>query len=116
MPHIHLETTADLQENGEIPQILERLIIALSSVESISTTSIKAYHTLRTNWMVGEGHPEGFAHCTLGVLSGRSPELRAKLADTVFAELKRCFEFSDQEGGVAVTLEVRDMDALTYRR
>jgi 5-carboxymethyl-2-hydroxymuconate isomerase len=115
MPHIHLETTADLHENADVPEILEGLIGALVTVESINPATVKAYHTLLKNWHVGEGHAPGFAHVTLEILSGRSSELKAKMADVVFAELQTRFAYSREQEDGKITLEIREMDAATYR-
>ena len=114
MPHIHLETTADLPENADVPDILEALVATIALQETVSAASIKAYHTLRSNWAMGEGAPEGFAHCTLMVLTGRSPELRRKMADATMATLREHFNMSLEASEVSLTLEVREMEAATY--
>ncbi|RYI20290.1 MAG: hypothetical protein EON48_08885, partial [Acetobacteraceae bacterium] len=94
VPHIHLQTTADLHENGDIPEILATLTQTLSTMETVSPAAVKAYHTLRSNWVVGEGHPDGFAHVEVAVLAGRPEELRIKIADAMFAVLKEAFATS----------------------
>jgi 5-carboxymethyl-2-hydroxymuconate isomerase len=116
VPHIHLETTADLIENGDIPELLGSLTAAMAAVESVPSASLKAYHTLHTNWTVGEGHAAGFAHCTLAIMEGRSPEQQETIADVVFAELSRGFERSLASRDVVVTLEIRQIAKATYRR
>ena len=116
MPHIHLETTADLPENADVPDILEALAATLSAQESVKPATVKAYHTLRSVWAVGEGAPEGFAHLTLGLLSGRSPELRRTISEAAMATLRERFAASLEAKEVALTLEVREMDASTYLR
>lgn len=116
VPHIHLQTTADLHENGDIPEILARLVEVLSGFETVSPAAVKAYHTLRPNWAVGEGHPEGFAHAEVMVLAGRPEELRVRIADGMFAALRDCFATGLEGGEVGVTLEVREMAAATYRK
>jgi 5-carboxymethyl-2-hydroxymuconate isomerase len=115
MPHLHLETTADLPENGDIPEILEALVATFSQIETVKPPTIKAYHTLRSVWMVGEGHPEGFAHLQVCVLAGRPVELRQKMADAMMGVMKASFEQSLSASEVAVTVEVREMDPATYR-
>lgn len=115
MPHLHLETTADLPENGDIPEILEALVAAFSQIETVRLATIKAYHTLRSVWMVGEGHPEGFGHLQVSVLAGRPVELRQKMADAMMAVMRDSFGQSLSAGDVAVTVEVREMDPATYR-
>lgn len=116
MPHLILETTADLPENGNIPDILESLVSIFSGFETVNPVAVKAYHTLRSNWVMGEGAPAGFAHLSVWVLEGRPLELREKMADTLYAEMKQQFAESAAENGVSITLEVREMAAATYRK
>jgi 5-carboxymethyl-2-hydroxymuconate isomerase len=116
MPHIHLETTADLPENADIPHILEGLVAELSKYETIQSPSIKAYHTLRSNWHMGEGAPAGFAHCTVAILTGRSLELRQSISAGMFGELKKHFAMSLENEEVGITLEVREMERETYMK
>jgi 5-carboxymethyl-2-hydroxymuconate isomerase len=114
MPHIILETTADLAENGDVPDILAALAKRLAAFDTVDPRSIKAYHTLRSVWAMGEGAPEGFAHLTVAILSGRPPELRQAIADGMFETLREAFASS--AGEASLTLELREMDAATYRK
>lgn len=116
MPHIHLETTADLPENANIPDILEALVRTLCTFDTIASESVKAYHLLRSNWAMGEGAPPGFAHCTVMLMSGRDLALRTKIADGMYAELKSHFTMSLSANEVAITLEIREADRETYRK
>ncbi len=116
MPHIVLETTADLPENANIPDILEGLTAKLSNFDSIDSASVKAYHTLRSNWSMGEGAPPGFAHCTVGIMQGRSVELRKQIADGMYQEMRSHFSMSLESNEVALTLELREFDRDTYRK
>lgn len=116
MPHILLETTADLPENANIPDILDVLVERLGSFESISKSSIKAYHTLRSVWSVGDGHPPGFAHCCVSILEGRSPELQARISAGMYDVLKAQFTQSLHNSEVGLTLELREMQKDTYMK
>jgi 5-carboxymethyl-2-hydroxymuconate isomerase len=116
MPHIHLETTADLHENADVPEILEALTRTLSGQETMTPLMIKSYHTLLKNWHVGEGHPAGFAHLRVEILAGRPDELKTKVADAMFAELKDRFAYSLEHEEARVTMELREMDPFTYRK
>src|ERR1044072_1323862 len=116
MPHIILETTADLFENANIPDILEGLVKGLCSFETIDSTSVKAYHTLRSDWHMGAGAPPGFAHCTVGMLSGRPLELRQQMAKGMYEEMRSHFSMSLENDEAALTLELREFDAGTYRK
>ena len=116
MPHIHLETTSDLDENANLPDILEALTTELASHESMPSKSIKAYHTLRSVWCVGEGAPQGFAHCEIAILRGRPLDLRQQIATAMMAVLRDQFAESLDSGLAGVTLELREMDPDTYQR
>lgn len=116
MPHIILETTADLPENADIPAILESLVLRLSTFDTIDSSAVKAYHTLRSNWCMGEGAPPGFAHVTVGILAGRPIELRRQIADGMYSEMRSHFAQSMEAGEVGLTLELREFDRDTYRK
>lgn len=116
MPHIILETTSDLPENANVPDILEALVEKLSRLETIESKSVKAYHTLRMVWSMGEGAPGGFAHCIVAILTGRTEAIKTKIADEMYAVLKEHFGQSLELGEVGLTLELREMEASTYRK
>jgi|GEM_PF-606613 5-carboxymethyl-2-hydroxymuconate isomerase len=116
VPHLHLQTTADLPENAEIPEILAELVEVLAAQPSFESPSIKAYHSLRANWVVGAGHPPGFAHLTVAILEGRPGEVRQAIGQVLMECLRRHFAGSLDAGEVAITLEVREMNRETYLR
>lgn len=116
MPHIHLETTSDLEENAKLPDILEVLTNVLSKHESMTSKAIKSYHTLRSVWHMGEGAPPGFAHCEVAILTGRPLELRRQIATSLMEVMREEFSESIAAGLAIVTLELREMDGETYQR
>lgn len=116
MPHIILETTADLFENANIPDILEGLVKRLCTFDTINSKSVKGYHTLRSNWHMGEGAPAGFAHVTVGLIGGRPVELRKQIAEGMYEEMRSHFGMSMEHDEVSLTLEVREFDAETYQK
>jgi 5-carboxymethyl-2-hydroxymuconate isomerase len=116
MPHIILETTSDLPENANVPDVLDALVEKLASFDTIEAKSIKAYHSLRSVWSVGEGHAPGFAHCTVKLMTGRAPELKKQIATGLFQVLKEAFADSVGSGEAGVTLELHEMDRDTYQK
>lgn len=116
MPHIHLETTSDLEENAKLPDILEALTVELSSHETIASKAVKSYHSLRSVWVMGEGAPEGFAHCEVAILAGRPMELKKAIATGMMRVLREQFSESIAAGAVSITLELREMDPETYQK
>src|SRR5689334_13682134 len=116
MPHIILETTTDLPENANVPDILEALVAKLCTLDTIEAKSVKAYHTLRSVWSMGAGATPGFAHCTVAIVTGRDDALKKKMADEMYAVLRTQFAQSLEDGEVGITLELREMDKTTYRK
>ncbi|MHB8636803.1 MAG: 5-carboxymethyl-2-hydroxymuconate Delta-isomerase [Fimbriimonadaceae bacterium] len=116
MPHIHLQTSADLDENTRIPDVLDRLVAALCEIETIDPKAVKAYHSLRSVWAMGAGAQPGFATCEVAVLAGRPEAVRVKIADVMFAALQDAFSRSSSADEVNLTLEVREMQRATYRK
>lgn len=115
MPHIHLETTSNLEENAKLPDILEALTLALAGNDTVPSAAIKAYHTLRSVWHMGEGAPDGFAHCEVALLEGRPIEVRQKMAESLMAVMRQEFSESLDAGLAGVSLEIRQMERDTYR-
>lgn len=116
MPHIILETTSDLFENANIPDILEALVAKLCAFETIDSKAVKSYHGLRSNWHMGDGAPAGFAHCAVCLVSGRPLALRKSIAKAMYEELRSHFGMSLENGEVSLTLEIREFDADTYQK
>lgn len=116
MPHIILETTSNVVENTDAVDILEKLVAKLASYETIKPASIKAYHSLRNTWLIGEGGAHGFVHCEVAILTGRDDALKTAIADGMYEELRSCFTASTEHNEAGLTLELREMDAAIYRK
>jgi 5-carboxymethyl-2-hydroxymuconate isomerase len=116
MPHIHLLTSSDLVENVDVPDILASLVEELSAQESVDPASVKAYHSLHHTWAMGAGAQHGFVHCSVSLLRGRTPDLRRRIAEAMYARLRECFGSTVESGEASVTLELREMDSETYMK
>ena len=108
------DAQAALAQLGDPDEFLADLVAELARHETIQPASIKAYHSLRSVWTMGEGATPGFAHCTASILSGRPVELRQRMAQGLYAVLQRHFAESLAASEVSLTLELREMQAETY--
>jgi len=116
MPHIHLQTTTNIGDATPIPVALASLVELLSGFETIQPEAIKAYHTLRETWHMGAGAKPGFIHCEVALLTGRSEALRQEISVAFEKRLLELFSNAIEAGLAKTTVEVREMDAATYRR
>jgi 5-carboxymethyl-2-hydroxymuconate isomerase len=116
MAHIHFETTADVAENAELPDILQALADVLAESPGIDPTSVRAFHSLRGVWVVGPGAPPGFAHCDVSVFSNLTVEQREGIAVRLWQCLAEALKTSFEDGELAYSLNVRDVSGSAYQR
>lgn len=116
MPHLFLETTADLPENADLPDILQALVEAMCMQDTVAADSVRGFHALRSNWVMGHGAPAGFAHLTVSIFSGRSLEWRQTVSSAMMGVLKEHFSMSLAAHEVLLTVEVREMEPASYLR
>lgn len=112
MPHIRLNCSACAFAQVDVDALLASLVETLSALPTVNPSAIKAYAFCHDNWAMGAGAPHGFAHCELAILSGRPDELRVSMAQALLTTMKRHFH----DPAVGVTVEVREMDSLTYQK
>jgi 5-carboxymethyl-2-hydroxymuconate isomerase len=98
----------------EIPDILVALAAELCRHDSIEPASVKAYHTLHTNWITDEWAPEGFAHITLSLITGRDPALLKAIGESMFKVMKELFSESLESDDARLTFEIREMPREIY--
>jgi 5-carboxymethyl-2-hydroxymuconate isomerase len=116
MPHLHLETTADLNENADVPDILEALAEATGSLEGIERTHLRAFHSLRSVWFVGSGAPPGFVHLTLGVPGARTQHWKAHATQVLANILRYRFAYSLENSEASITIELQELALDSYHR
>ncbi len=114
MPHIIVETSAGTVSRPQI--LLDALADCLSGFESVNSSSVKARLMETNHWAGGEGCPGQFIHTTVLFLAGRADDLRSNIADAMVEVVREQFRMDFERGEIAITLEVREADAGTYRK
>ncbi|POA24745.1 MULTISPECIES: 5-carboxymethyl-2-hydroxymuconate Delta-isomerase [unclassified Pseudomonas] len=116
MPHLHMEYTANLpQLNADVALI--RLNNALvGSGQFAAEFDIKSRAVKVETFKVGTSMGErAFVHVKLALLSGRSPQIKKQLSDSLLAVLQDLCEWP---AGVEVQLcvELLDIDRDSYTK
>jgi len=111
MPYLRLELSVGAADAVDLPAVLRRLVVALAECPTVDSKAVKASADVATCHAVGDGHPSEFARLIISILEGRTPEARAVIADTMFAELRAAFPPS-----VGLSQELREMNAADYRK
>ncbi len=116
MPHIRVELSANIARPGRIKAFLAELVNALASAESIQPTTIKVYLNVREHFAMHPEGPAGFAHVEVSLLRGRAVALRQHIAEEMRRRVAEEFAEKVAQGELAITVEIREMDAETYLR
>ncbi|AVO57763.1 MULTISPECIES: 5-carboxymethyl-2-hydroxymuconate Delta-isomerase [Pseudomonas] len=113
MPHLHMEYTANLPQL-DADKALLRFNHALVASGQFAEYDIKSRARKVETFRVGTGLGErGFVHVKLSLLSGRSPEIKKQLSQSLLAVLQ---ELCEWPAGVELQLavEILDIDRESY--
>ncbi len=115
MPHLRIEYSPGLFEDGDLAETLKDLNLTLVAsgaikVESDLKSRIVPLETIRVGTNPG---PRGFLYAQLRVLPGRTPEMRAALSERIAAVLKgRCRRPAGMM--VQLSVEIVEMERESY--
>jgi 5-carboxymethyl-2-hydroxymuconate isomerase len=113
MPHLHMEYTANLPQL-DADKALLRFNNALVASGQFAEYDIKSRARKVETFRVGTGLGErAFVHVKLALLSGRSPEIKKQLSQSLLAVLQ---ELCEWPAGVELQLavEILDIDRDSY--
>ncbi|WLH80772.1 MULTISPECIES: 5-carboxymethyl-2-hydroxymuconate Delta-isomerase [unclassified Pseudomonas] len=116
MPHLHLEYTANLTQLDTDKALLRLNHALVASGQFGAEFDIKSRACKVENFRVGTGLNErGFVAVRLALLSGRSPQAKKQLSESLLAVLQ---ELSVWPEGVQVQLSVEllDIDRDSYSK
>ncbi|PQZ92038.1 MULTISPECIES: 5-carboxymethyl-2-hydroxymuconate Delta-isomerase [Pseudomonas] len=116
MPHLHLEYTANLTQLDTDKALLRLNHALVASGQFGAEFDIKSRAIEVESFRVGTGLNErGFVAVRLALLSGRSPQVKKQLSESLLAVLQ---DLGPWPEGIQVQLsvEARDMDRDTYSK
>jgi 5-carboxymethyl-2-hydroxymuconate isomerase len=117
MPHIIAEYSANLAP-GLDPQglvgALHQVVIDLGVAEA---PAVRTRAVCREVFRVGDGNPaNGFVHIVARLRIGRPEEIRRALGEALLAVANRELQAAFKAHPIAVTVEIHEIDHLTFRR
>ena len=114
MPHLHMEYTANLPQL-DVDKALLRLNHGLVASGQFSDEfDIKSRAVKVEAFRVGTGIGErGFVHVKLALLSGRSPEVKKQLSESLLAVLQDLAPWP-ADVQVQLCVEIVDIDRASY--
>ncbi|PIB49904.1 5-carboxymethyl-2-hydroxymuconate Delta-isomerase [Pseudomonas sp. 2822-17] len=116
MPHLHLEYTANLTDLAVDKTLLRLNNVLMASGQFGSELDIKSRAVKLESFQVGTSlNPRGFIAVKLSLLSGRSPQVKQQLSQSLLAALQ---DLGDWPAALQVQLSVQlvDMDRDSYSK
>ena len=111
MPHLILEYSANLDTDFDIRDLAKALHDTALSTGVFPIGGCRTRIARRDIYIVGDGHPENrFIHLQARIGSGRSPEVRQQVAETIFATLKTFVAHVFAAKPLGLTFEIVEID------
>lgn len=111
MPHLIVEYSANLEAALDIAALVKAIHTAAleTGVFPIGGTRTRAER--RGVYTIADGHPDnGFIHIQARIGTGRTPEVRQKAAEHLFARLKSETAEAFAKRPLGLTLEIVEID------
>lgn len=116
MPHLHLEYTANLTDLPVEKTLLRLNNVLMASGQFASEFDIKSRAVKVESFQVGTSlSPRGFIAVTLSLLSGRSPQIKQQLSQSLLAALQDLGEWP-KNLQVQLSVQLVDMDRESYSK
>ncbi len=116
MPHLQIETTRRIAESIEIGDLLANLAQWFAAQESVEPKAVKAYARIHDHWAMADPSRSDFLHLTVAILAGRPLDLRQVWARSFHTFLTEAMSHTPLAETTGVTVEIREMDTLTYQK
>lgn len=116
MPHLHMEYTTNLPDLNADVALLRLNNALVASGQFAAEADIKSRALKVETFRVGTGLGErGFVHVKLALLSGRSPEIKKQLADSLLVVLQELCQWR-ADVSVQLCVEILDIDRAPYAK
>ena len=112
MPHFHIEYSANLEDVVDIAALCETVRAAAADIETFPTAGIRV-RAMRADFVaLADGDPKhGFVDLSVRLREGRSAQVKQDAINRVFGSLKEFMEPTMRSRSVALSAEMRDIDA-----
>ncbi|MCS6808419.1 MAG: 5-carboxymethyl-2-hydroxymuconate Delta-isomerase [Bacteroidota bacterium] len=117
MPHIILEYSTNIVEKPDFASLFRSIHDAMMKFGVFHRDDLKSRAYACDTYFIADGKPHhAFVHAEIGILSGRSAEMRDELSNDIIDILRTAFQDSLHERHCIVSVEIRELDRETYRK
>jgi 5-carboxymethyl-2-hydroxymuconate isomerase len=117
MPHIIVEYSANLEPALDPQALVNELHRTAIDLGIAEAPAVRTRAERRDVFRVGDGNPaNGFVHVVARLRVGRPEEKRKALGEALLAVLNRELDAAFKAHPIAVTVEIHEIDHMTFRR
>ena len=117
MPHCIFEYSANVADEPQWPQIIEKVHEGLVLTGEFVADDIKSRVIKHDNYIIGDGEDnQSFVTLTLQILDGRSDEFKREIAHLALEILVAAFPESLAKQKCSITVQVSDIHRASYQR
>ena len=112
MPHFHLEYSANLEEKVDLSALCNAIRLAAIEIEIFPMPGVRVRATRVDHYSIADGDGKhGFVDLSIRLREGRTEEAKRYAVEKIFETLCRFMEPVLLQGSVALSAEIRDIDA-----
>lgn len=118
MPHVIIEYTDNLREDGNIPRMLQSVNDALLAHDDvIPIGGLRTRAIELKDYVVADGtEDDAFVHVTLKLGGGRSEEAIKRIGDALFEAVQNHFKNIYEKRYLALSMEIVEFTRPTYKQ
>lgn len=112
MPHFHIEYSANLEDVVDIQQLCEAIRAEAATIDAFPMPGIRVRAIRVDHYAIADGHPKhGFIDLSVRLREGREDSVKRDAIARIFATLKTCATPALATHSIALSAEMRDIDA-----
>lgn len=112
MPHFQIDYSGNLEEVVDFSALCEALRAEAALIETFPTAGIRVRATRVDHFAIADGNPKhGFVDLSLRLREGRADDVKHAALTRIFAVLKAFMRDAMQTRPIALSAEMRDIDA-----
>lgn len=112
MPHFHIEYSANLEDVVDMAALCDVIRSKAAMIDTFPMAGIRVRATRVDHYAMADGNPKhGFIDLSIRLRAGRTDEVKQDAITRVFAALKGFMDPAMATHSIALSAELRDIDA-----
>jgi len=112
MPHFHIEYSANLEHVIDIAVLCESIRVEASQIDTFPMPGIRVRAIRVDHYAIADGSPNhGFIDLSVRLRAGRAEDVKLDAIKRIFAVLRKVAEPAMATHSIALSAEIRDIDA-----